>query len=456
MSSALAIAGVSAVLRDLLNDGLINQAATDNLGVVIKVSVGPPDRVIPENGSSEKTQLNLFMYQVTPNTGWRNEALPSRNASGKQRLTNPPLALNLHYLISAHTSEDLHAEMLLGLAMQTLHETPVLGREAIIKGLSPPHPSGQTVTPTMKALEKTGLQDQIEQIKITPEYLGTEEISRLWTATQSHLRPAAAYMASVVLIQAEEPARSPLPVLSRGPVIKPDPAKPSTWYEKGITALPDLIPPVPMLVDLMPGEKQPVAQMGVSIELQGHHLDAKSGTTRTVRLINDRFKVDQPVPASDPPVPPKASATSLMFIIADTNANAKAFAVGVYSVSAELTRPGEDQACETNQLAMTLAPKITDILPASVATGAILQIKFSPALHAGQKAVLIVGQQEFKHEDVPPADFPVTSLDFKLTDAPVTPAPGLLVRLRVDGIESPIIDRSVEPPVFLDQRVVIT
>ena len=33
MSSALAIAGVTAVLRDLLNDGLINQDATGTLGV---------------------------------------------------------------------------------------------------------------------------------------------------------------------------------------------------------------------------------------------------------------------------------------------------------------------------------------------------------------------------------------------------------------------------------------
>ena len=142
MSSALAIAGVSAVLRDLLNDGLIDHAATDTLGVTITVSVGPPDRVIPASGATESTQLNLFMYHVTPNSGWCNERLPSRDASGSQRLSNPPLALNLHYLLSAHGSEDLHGEILLGYAMQLLHEMPVLSRNAIRRALNPSPPIG--------------------------------------------------------------------------------------------------------------------------------------------------------------------------------------------------------------------------------------------------------------------------------------------------------------------------
>ncbi|MDD5410697.1 MAG: Pvc16 family protein, partial [Methylobacter sp.] len=92
MSSALAIAGVTAVLRDLLNDGLINHDATGTLGSTITVSAGPPDRVIPASGGTESSQLNLFMYHVTPNSGWRNEGLPSRDSSGNQRLSNAPLA----------------------------------------------------------------------------------------------------------------------------------------------------------------------------------------------------------------------------------------------------------------------------------------------------------------------------------------------------------------------------
>ena len=98
MSNALAIAGVTAVLRDLLNDGLVNHNVSGVLGSTVTVSVLPPDRVV---SGTEISQLNLFLHQVTPNTGWRNEGLPARDASGSQRLSNPPLALSLHYLLSA-------------------------------------------------------------------------------------------------------------------------------------------------------------------------------------------------------------------------------------------------------------------------------------------------------------------------------------------------------------------
>ena len=92
MSTALAIAGVTAVLRDLLNDGLINHNISGVLGSSVTVSVQAPDRVVAAN-AAEASQLNLFMYMVTPNLGWRNEGLPGRDGSGRTRLTNPPLAV---------------------------------------------------------------------------------------------------------------------------------------------------------------------------------------------------------------------------------------------------------------------------------------------------------------------------------------------------------------------------
>lgn len=119
MSSALAIAGVTAVLRDLLNDGFINHNVSGMVGSTVTVSAFPPDRVVPASGT-EHTQLNLFLHQVTFNTGWRNHALPSRDESGRQRVTNPPLALDLHYLLSAYSAEELGSEILLGYAMQLL------------------------------------------------------------------------------------------------------------------------------------------------------------------------------------------------------------------------------------------------------------------------------------------------------------------------------------------------
>lgn len=450
MSSALAIAGVTAVMRDLLNDGLINHNAAGTLGSSVSVSVGPPDRVIAANGD-ESSQLNLFMYQVTPNAGWSNDSLPSRDASGRQRLTNAPLALNLHYLLSAYGSQDLHREILLGYAMQLFHEMPILSRKAIQVALNPSPSTGTDLPPALRALADSGLENQVEQIKITPEYLSTEEISKLWTATQSHLRPTAAYMASVVLIEATQPTRIPLPVLSRGPVEKPDPLNQDTWYESGVDVEPGLVPPLPMLEEVIPAGKQPVAQLNTAIELSGHHLVARPATDRTVLLSNERFDVHEAIIASDPPPAPKNSSTSLMFLIPP--ASAANFPVGIYSVSAQLQPSGEASNRVTNRVAMMLAPTITG-LPLNVvrdgAGTAAFALNFVPALRAGQQVVLILGQQEIAPDAFVP---PVNVLNFTIPHALVG---SHLARLRIDGIESPIIDRSGKVPTFLNQRINIS
>jgi len=210
MSNALAIASVTAVLKDLLNNGVIDHQLSGVVGEVT-VSALPPDRVLVE-GQAETSRLNLFMYNVTPNAGWRNQALPSHDAGGT-RVSNPPLAIDLHYLITAYGASEFHAEILLGYALQLLHDTPVLTREAVRRTLAPASPvTGSILPPPLDTLTASELADQVEQVRLTPQTLNTEEMSRLWTAIQSHYRPTAAYQASVVLIESRRPARSALPV----------------------------------------------------------------------------------------------------------------------------------------------------------------------------------------------------------------------------------------------------
>ena len=213
MSSALAIASVTHVLKDLLNNGLIDHDLSSTLGNVI-VTALPPDR-IDTTTPDQQSQLNLYMYRVTPNQGWRNAGLPSRNGPG-ERLTNPPLALDLHYLLTAYGANELHTEILLGYGMQLLHETPALARDAIRRSLSPQTTvPGGGLPPELQALHTSELAEQIEQIKMTPESLSTEEISKLWAAFQSKYRPTAAYQASVVLIESQKSTKSALPVRAR-------------------------------------------------------------------------------------------------------------------------------------------------------------------------------------------------------------------------------------------------
>jgi Pvc16 N-terminal domain len=205
VSNALAIASVTAVLKDILNNGVIdNQLSGD-----ATVSALPPDRVLV-NGQPETNRLNLFLYQVTPNLGWRNVGLPSHDSRG-ERVANPPLGLDLHYLLTAYGASEFQAEILLGYGMQMLHEAPVLTRDAIRRALTPTPPFSSTVLPP--ALQgASDLADQVESIRITPQVLSSEEISKLWTAIQSHYRPTAAYQASVVLIESRRSRRVALPV----------------------------------------------------------------------------------------------------------------------------------------------------------------------------------------------------------------------------------------------------
>ena len=72
--------------------------------------------------------------------------LPSRGQNG-ERLTNPPLALDLRYLVTAYGREEFHSETLLGYAMQVLHENPVLTRQMVDATLKPALPPGVTLPP---------------------------------------------------------------------------------------------------------------------------------------------------------------------------------------------------------------------------------------------------------------------------------------------------------------------
>ncbi|MEL6194771.1 MAG: DUF4255 domain-containing protein, partial [Bacteroidota bacterium] len=200
MSSALAIASVNYLLKSLLEEGLTNEGMTTILGNMVTVSSLPMDKILPNQSGTEVSQLNLFLYRTTPNQGWRNVGLPSRNSRGQKKQNNP-LALDLHYILTAHGETEFHRESILGVGMHTLHETPAFSREYIESTL------GAIIAdddPLNRAIANSGLAEQVEILKITPEILSTEEISRLWTAFSAKYRPHAAYVVTVVLIERQD------------------------------------------------------------------------------------------------------------------------------------------------------------------------------------------------------------------------------------------------------------
>jgi hypothetical protein len=430
VSNALAIGAVTAVLKDLLDNGLIDRNVGSSVGNV-SVSVLPPDRVIPLNGP-EPDQLNLFLYQVTHNPGWSNMDLPSRDGNGR-RASDPLLALDLHYLLTTYGSDKFHAEILLGYAMQILHETSVLSRKAIREALQVPSPvGGGILPPAFRALSAAELADQVEQIKICPDSLNIEEVSKLWAAFQTAYRTTIAYQASVVLIESEKPARSPLPVLRRDITIQPSTMPP--------------LPPFPTLETLNFPNRQTSVRLGETFTIRGHRL---GGGTVVARFSHPLLStpIEIPVPAGS------RTPTELSVQLPNAPAN---WPAGLYSLAVIVRGAGRpDQT--TNELPLLLAPKITTTpMPTSVTRGgngdATLPLTCSPEVWPKQRVSLLLGGREVFAEDHP---LQTDSMRFVIKNAPLGEH---LLRLRVDGVESIIVKRPADSPPTFDetQKVRIT
>jgi Pvc16 N-terminal domain len=439
MSTFLAISAVSAVLRSLILQSMSSNNLGSILATPLEVSGLPPDRI--ETGQqSNANRVNLFLFQATENAAWRNRELPSRNGRG-ERTASPKLALDLHYLLTAHGTTDFSAEVLLGHAMYVFHETPVLTRQAIRDALA-------ALPPTLAdALEDVRLADQFEQIKIVPRAAGVEEISKVWTALKSQYRTSAAYDVSVVLIEANRAARSALPVLTRGRPV------PGTGRDEGVFVNVGLLPPVPTLESLGLPAGAPAVRLGETLALRGHHLAgnqtrARFRPTRDTGLLelaaggagDGGFEVQLP---PDPPTGPVAPGSPL---------NPDNWRAGVYEVTAVMEQGG--QLRESNRLPVVLAPRINSVT-ASVAGGQLsLEVTCSPRVRPTQSVVLVVGTRELRPE---PFTLPTGTLTFPAPEPPdVLPSGQQWVRLRVDGVESLLVNYQAAPPAFqASQSVVI-
>ncbi|MBL8237748.1 MAG: DUF4255 domain-containing protein [Bryobacterales bacterium] len=443
MPGPFAVAAVTAVLKDILNDGLANHdlSALGN----VAVTALPPDR-IPATNAEEKSQLNLFLFQVSPNTGWRNAALPSRSSTG-ERLTNPPLALNLHYLITAYGKEEFHAEALLGYAMQMMHESPILTRAMINATLKPALPPGVTLPPGLGMISTSDLADQVEMVKITPQHLSAEEMSRLWSAMQAKYRPTAVYEISVILIEADKAKKSPLPVLKQGD------------DGKGPAAQADLVPPFPEILSVTFPNNQTQAMLGDAVILTGHDLAGETGkaadVTVSAQLVSPRL--DAPLLVAIPVA--ARSANTAAFTIPPTPLDVPA---GVYSLSLVVSAAAPADPVTSNEVAIAIAPRITGGLAAPVARTAVdpetqlgtavIAITCSPEVLPSQRVSLVIGTKEVRSA---PLAGQTALLQFTATGLA---AGEHWIRLRVDGAESLLIDRADPADVKFDatQKLVLT
>jgi hypothetical protein len=197
LSNSLAIATVTATLQQLLTTAL---SASGVSGALVK-NVRPDDQPnLPPVG------VNIFLYQVSPNTAWRNADLPTRRADNTL-LRRPQAALDLHYLLTFYGEDaTLDQQRLLGTTVLYLHANPVLARADIRK-----------VQNNVAFLSTSNLADQIDLIRFTPVNYSLEELSKLWSVfLKTDYVLSVAYLASVVLIETADALPAPSP-----PVFQP-------------------------------------------------------------------------------------------------------------------------------------------------------------------------------------------------------------------------------------------
>jgi hypothetical protein len=180
-----------------------------------------------------------------------------------------------------------------------------------------------------------------------------------------------------------------------------------------------------------------------TVALQGHHL---AGTNRTVVLESQRLKVRREIAALA-----GDEDGEVKFEVPDEPA---AIPAGEYRVSVLVLRPGDSERRETLSLPLRIVPVIDTTLPMNVprdAQGnASVSLDFRPEVRPEQRAVLLLGTREIGSAA---HTTPTGNLTFDIVNAP----PGShLVRLRIDGVESQIVDTLNLPPRFFNRRIVIT
>ncbi len=429
MSNALAIAAVTKSLVNLITNEIVADPQQD-LPSGIHVTAQPPDAA--NSDTTNTNQINLFLYHIMPNAAWRNMPLPDRVSPGES--AQPPLALNLYYLITAYTREtgevgDIDGHNLLGRVMRVLYDHPVLSAKDI-------------------TLPDSDVQNQIERIRITMQPLNIEEIYRLWTGFQTQYRLSVSYEVSVILIESTRAASKPLPVLQMG------------RDKKGAQVVSDPFP-YPVLFSArvknvaMPASPgsfggadvagiPPVVLPGDTLILQGHRLSGP-----TVQVIFTSLQGQSP-----PPITPASNSGDSIEIAIPQDTSGQ-WPYGYYMLTVKVELPPlpppapQFPPASTNAVVIALAPRIDTGAGKPTATrqangDVIITLNTVQPVLNEQSVSLLLNDQEIIAAPRPTTQPSSTSFSFTWLASEVQNGTSVL-RLRVDGVDSIPFDRPINP-----------
>jgi hypothetical protein len=413
MSNAFAIAAVTSTLRHLLQQHLNRYSPED----AVQVTTCPLDKAWAQ---TQGNQINLFLYQTQVNAAWRNLDVPGRTQPGETGRS--PLPLKLYYLLTAnsdgHDFPEPLSHRLLGQAMLALHDNAILDAREI-----------QNFLPR-EDREIYDLHNNLaEPIRIIPYGLSLDDLSKLWTTFQTEYRVSTAYEVSVVLIESLLPSHTPLPVLER--------------RGTGHPGIQPSLPRIPTITEVILPRQQQAIAWGQTLMLKGLHLTAGDGSTPQVRFRHPHLS--QPLTVS------RVTASDTQVELEIAEATSAHWIPGLYTVSVVMQPPDAD-AQTTNEVPVALAPQLVSAAVGAAgrtADGTVtLSISCQPAIAPQQRVSLLIGDREVA---APPRTARTHTLEFAIPHAPRGEA---LLRLRVDGIDSLLVDRSVSPPRFNDNQKV--
>jgi hypothetical protein len=396
LSTYKAIAGVSSTLKTLLRDRMTESP--------LDITIAPPDVMVD---SISGRRINLYLYHVSENPHLRNQEIPGEGYPGAYG--NPPLSLNLHYIFTAFGTKetgpdaDLEAQQILGDAMRVMHDTGIITSDLVEE--KKPAPKPHILDPSLLG--------EFEQVKLTFQPAGLDEISKIWTALPNvNFRRSVLYEVSVVQVQSRKPRSIALPV------------KANRVYALPIrTPLIQQIFRQPPLID-----NQPVAAV-------------EEG--ETLRLIGTNFRS----PITSVNIDGLSAAITSM---ADTQLDVVVpFGLKIGLNTAQVDQdvqlqevdgqpPVQRTAFRSNLAAFMLLPHVSSVSPVTATAGSTVTVNVQPAVWPTQERLLLLGDNAVTADPVPFDSVPSNSVSFTLpTDPDLAVPPGnYFMRVRIDGAES--------------------
>ena len=187
MAKAQAIAVTGQAVLGLLADNIPKSEFTNaRFELYQTASFTPPTM---EEG------ISLFLYRVEINSALRN--LPAK--TGLDGITRrPPLPLDLYYLLTVWAKDAVKQQRILGWAMRTLEDAPVL---------------------SAARLNHFGTETDVfqpgEKVELIFNSLSLQDLSNLWSAFKMSVPMSVAYIARVVGIDSTIPSEDSAPVQTR-------------------------------------------------------------------------------------------------------------------------------------------------------------------------------------------------------------------------------------------------